>query len=68
MLKRAALLGFLAVLIVGSLSGFAEAGRRGGCYRGGCGSYGGYVALAATLATVAAIVGRPRNSRGRAHT
>src|SRR5260370_12435553 len=42
MLKRVALLGFLAVLILGNLPGSAEAGRGGGCYRSGCGGYGGY--------------------------
>ena len=42
-MKRVALLGFLAVLIVGNLPGSAEAGRGGGCYRGGCGGYGGNV-------------------------
>jgi len=41
-LKRVALLGFLAVLIVGNLPGSAEAGQGGGCYRSGCGGYGGY--------------------------
>src|SRR5260370_40192475 len=41
MLKRVALLGFLAVLVVGNLSGSAEARRGGGCYRGGGGGYGG---------------------------
>src|SRR6266446_2922891 len=58
MLKRAALLGFFAALIVGILPGSAEAWWGGGCYRspcypryyrpyypryyGGCGGCGGY--------------------------
>jgi hypothetical protein len=58
MLKRAALLGFFAVLIMGYLPGSAEAWWGGGCYRspcypryyrpyypryyGGCGGCGGY--------------------------
>jgi hypothetical protein len=57
MLKRAALLGFLAVLIVGNLPGSAQAWGGVSCYRwgcypryyrpyyprynGGCGGYGG---------------------------
>jgi hypothetical protein len=58
MRKRAALLGFLAMLVVGNLPGSAEAWWGGGCYRspcypryyrpyypryyGGCGGCGGY--------------------------
>src|SRR6266436_9751759 len=36
MLKRAALLGFLAMLVVGNLPGSAEAWWGGGCYRSPC--------------------------------
>src|SRR5258708_7294738 len=36
MLKRAALLGFFATLMMGSLSGPVEAGWGGGCYRSPC--------------------------------